>query len=87
MPGQTARSNGQVPALGGKKQKAPFWAKAVTALGAFLAVLSVTGVVGVKYFLGQLTSNIQTTSSVLDGESAAAPARRPASCRTARSTC
>jgi LCP family protein required for cell wall assembly len=69
MPGQTARSNGQVPALKGKKQKAPFWAKAVTAFGTFLAVLSVTGIVGVKYFLGQLTDNIQTTSSVLDGES------------------
>ena len=69
MPGQTARSNGKVPALKGKKQKAPFWAKAVTALGAFLAVLSVSGIVGVKYFLGQLTDNIQTTSSVLDGES------------------
>jgi LCP family protein required for cell wall assembly len=69
MPGQTARSNGKVPALKGKKQKAPFWAKAVTALGAFLAVLSVSGIVGVKYFLGQLTNNIQTTSSVLDGES------------------
>ena len=69
MPGQTDRSNGKVPALRGKKQKAPFWAKAVTALGAFLAVLSVSGIVGVKYFLGQLTDNIQTTSSVLDGES------------------
>jgi len=69
MPGQTDRSNGKVPALKGKKQKAPFWAKAVTALGAFLAVLSVSGIVGVKYFLGQLTDNIQTTSSVLDGES------------------
>ena len=69
MPGQTAGSNGKVPALKGKKQKAPFWAKAVTALGAFLAVLSVSGIVGVKYFLGQLTDNIQTTSSVLDGES------------------
>jgi len=69
MPGQTARSNGKVPALRGKKHKAPFWAKAVTALGAFMAVLSVSGIVGVKYFLGQLTDNIQTTSSVLDGES------------------
>ena len=69
MPGQTDRSNGKVPALRGKKQKAPFWAKAVTALGAFLAVLSVSGIVGVKYFLGQLTDNIQTTNSVLDNES------------------
>lgn len=69
MPGQAAHPNGKAPALKGKKQKAPFWTKAVTALGAFLAVLSVSGVVGVKYFLGQLTHDIQTTSSVLDGES------------------
>jgi LCP family protein required for cell wall assembly len=69
MPGQAAHPNGKAPALKGKKQKAPFWTKAVTALGAFLAVLSLSGVVGVKYFLGQLTHDIQTTSSVLDGES------------------
>lgn len=69
MPGQPARPNGKVPALKGKKQKSPFWAKAVTTLGAFLAVLSLSGVVGVKYFMGQLTHDIQTTSSVLDGES------------------
>ena len=69
MPGKTARSNGQVPALRGKKQKSPFWAKAVTAVGTFMAVLSVSGIVGVKYFMGQLTGQIQTTSSVLDNES------------------
>ncbi|MFF5288572.1 LCP family protein [Paractinoplanes globisporus] len=69
MPGQTARPNGKVPALKGKKQKAPFWAKAVTTFGAVLALFSLTGIVGVKYFMGQLTDNIQTTSSVLDGES------------------
>ncbi|MFI5896864.1 LCP family protein [Actinoplanes sp. NPDC051513] len=69
MPGQPARPNGKVPAFNGKKRKAPFWAKAVTTLGAFLAVLSVSGIVGVNYFMGQLTHDIQTTSSVLDGES------------------
>ncbi|WP_433306824.1 LCP family protein [Actinoplanes sp. CA-030573] len=82
MPGQTVSqgprdvrssgggANGNVPKLKAKRQKAPLWAKAVTAVGTFMAVLAITGIVSVKYFLGQLTHNIQTTSSVLDDETA-----------------
>src|SRR4051812_35483500 len=51
---------------GRRKRKAPLWAKLVLTFGAVLAVVSVSGIVGVRYFLGQLTQNIQTTSSVLD---------------------
>lgn len=47
------------------KRRAPMWAKLVTTLGAVLMVASVAGLVGVRYFLSQLTGNIQTTSSVL----------------------
>jgi LCP family protein required for cell wall assembly len=82
MPGQTAtrRSsdvhpsgailNGNAPKLKTKRQKAPLWAKIVTAAGTVLALLAIAGVVSVKYFLGQLTNNIQTTSSVLDDNTA-----------------
>jgi LCP family protein required for cell wall assembly len=82
MPGKTATqgardvvangggTNGNDPNLKSKRTKAPMWAKVVTAFGAVLALLSVTGIVGVKYFLGQLTGNIQTTSSVLDDSTA-----------------
>ena len=81
MPGQTVMrdpreqvssgrpTNGNVPKLKSKRPKAPFWAKAVTTFGAVLAVLGGTGVIGVNYFMSQLTDNIQTTSSVLGGES------------------
>lgn len=48
-----------------KRRKSPLWAKMVTALGAVLALVAAGGLVGAKYFLGQLTDNIQTTSSVL----------------------
>nr|WP_296071381.1 LCP family protein [uncultured Actinoplanes sp.] len=51
---------------GRRKRKAPLWAKLVLTFGAVLAVVSMGGIVGVRYFLGQLTENIQTTSSVLD---------------------
>ncbi len=49
-----------------KRQKAPLWAKLLTTFGVILALVGVGGIVSVKYFLSQLTSNIQTTSSVLD---------------------
>jgi LCP family protein required for cell wall assembly len=42
------------------------WAKILTAFGAVLALLGLSGAVGVRYFMGNLTENIQTTSSVLD---------------------
>ena len=48
-----------------KRHKSPLWAKLVTACGAVLALVAAGGIVGAKYFLGQLTDNIQTTSSVL----------------------
>ena len=48
-----------------KPHRAPLWAKLVTAAGAVLMLLSAGGIVAVRYFLDQLTGNIQTTSSVL----------------------
>ncbi len=51
------------------QKRAPLWAKALTAFGAVLALLAVSGLVGARYFLSQLTDNIQTTSSVLDDTS------------------
>jgi LCP family protein required for cell wall assembly len=52
-----------------KRRKAPLWTKLVTAFGLVLLVVSVGGIVSAKYFLGQLTSNIQTTDSVLSDSS------------------
>ena len=49
-----------------KRPRSPLWAKLLTAFGLLLTMFGVSGVVAVHYFLGQLTSNIQTTSSVLD---------------------
>lgn len=56
-----------------KKAKAPVWAKMLTVFGVVLTLLSAGGLVTARYFLGQLTSNIQTTSSVL-GETSVAGA-------------
>ena len=52
-----------------KRRKSPLWTKLLTAAGIVLTMLSVGGIVSVRYFLGQLTDNIQTTSSVLDNTS------------------
>jgi LCP family protein required for cell wall assembly len=49
-----------------RRSKAPVWAKLLTAAGVVLALTSVGGIVSARYFLNQLTENIQTTSSVLD---------------------
>ncbi|GIE94240.1 LCP family protein [Paractinoplanes rishiriensis] len=49
-----------------KRPRAPLWTKLLTAFGLVLVLASVAGVVGVQYFLGKLTKNIQTSSSVLD---------------------
>jgi len=49
-----------------KRRKAPVWAKLLTTFGVVLTLLGGGGVVAVRYFLGQLTDNIQTTSTVLD---------------------
>jgi LCP family protein required for cell wall assembly len=51
---------------GTKRPHAPLWAKVLTALGLVLVVVSVGGIVSVKYFLNKLTKNIQTSTSVLD---------------------
>jgi LCP family protein required for cell wall assembly len=59
-------------ALNGKpvkaRRKTPVWATVLTAFGAVLLLVAGAGVFSVKYFLGQLTGNIQTTSSVLGGD-------------------
>jgi LCP family protein required for cell wall assembly len=49
-----------------KRQRSPLWAKLITAGGLALVMISVGGIVAVKYFLNQLTRNIQTTSGVID---------------------
>jgi LCP family protein required for cell wall assembly len=49
-----------------KRPRAPLWTKLITAFGSVLMLLSVTGIVGVQYFLGKLTADIQTTTSVID---------------------
>lgn len=50
----------------GKRRKTPLWAKLVMTFGVILALVGVGGLVSVNYFLGKLTNNIQTTSSVLE---------------------
>ena len=42
--------------------------RATAVRGLVLALLAVSGLVGARYFLGKLTDNIQTTSSVLDDD-------------------
>jgi LCP family protein required for cell wall assembly len=49
-----------------KRVKAPLWTKLLASFGAVLMIVSGVGMFSVKYFLGKLTDNIQTTSSVLD---------------------
>jgi LCP family protein required for cell wall assembly len=46
--------------------KAPMWAKLLLTFGVVLALISVSGIVGTRYFMGKLTSNIQLTTSALD---------------------
>jgi LCP family protein required for cell wall assembly len=81
MPAQTTTTGARDLAAGGrrapqggskgkpkrpKRSRAPLWAKLVTVAGTVLTLVSAGGLVAVQYFLGQLTGNIQTTSSVLD---------------------
>jgi LCP family protein required for cell wall assembly len=49
-----------------KRRRSPLWAKMLLTFGVVLTLLSVSGIIGSRYFLSKLTSNIQTTSSVLD---------------------
>jgi LCP family protein required for cell wall assembly len=57
------------------RRRSPLWAKLSAGAGAVLMLLSAAGIVSVRYFLGELTGNIQTTSSVLGNPAAAgAPA-------------
>ena len=84
MPAQTAANGARDLVAGGrpgpqdgskgtgkrpKRHRAPLWAKLVTVAGVVLTMVSAGGLVSVRYFLGQLTGNIQTTSSVLDDKS------------------
>jgi LCP family protein required for cell wall assembly len=55
---------------GPKRRKTPVWATMLTTFGAVLVLVAGGGVVAAKYFLGQLTGNIQTTSSVLGTDAA-----------------
>jgi LCP family protein required for cell wall assembly len=82
MPGQKATKGPRDPGSGGRpssaagpaaatdkrstRARAPLWAKLITTLGAVIMLFSVSGIVGVRYFLTKLTSNIQTTSTVLE---------------------
>jgi LCP family protein required for cell wall assembly len=62
-------------ARAGKRAKGPLWAKLLTAFGVVLLVTAGAGVFGVRYFLGQLTGSIQTTTTVLGNDTTvAAPA-------------
>jgi LCP family protein required for cell wall assembly len=76
MPAVTDRPGGRdVPPAdrrgsGGRRSRparfrAPLWTKLVTAFGLVLAMTAVGGLIVAKYFMKQLTDNIQTTSSVL----------------------
>ncbi|MBM2618403.1 LCP family protein [Actinoplanes sp. LDG1-06] len=60
--------NGKNGKKAAKRAKAPLWTKILTTFGVILALVGVGGIVVVKYFLNQLTSNIETTSSVLDND-------------------
>jgi LCP family protein required for cell wall assembly len=67
--GQRKTQNGGGTGMNGKKnkrRKLPLWVKLVMTFGVILALVGVGGLVTVNYFLGKLTSNIQTTSSVLE---------------------
>jgi len=69
--GRGPQGSSKSPAKRPKRRRSPLWAKLLTALGTVLVMLGVGGVVSVKYFMNQLTSNIQTTSSVLDDKAVA----------------
>ncbi|MGX6607552.1 LCP family protein [Micromonosporaceae bacterium Da 78-11] len=60
------RSGGTSGSTSAGRVKAPVWTRLAVAFGVVLTLLSVGGIVSVEYFVGQLTGNIQTTSSVLD---------------------
>ncbi|GAA0578125.1 hypothetical protein GCM10010172_73700 [Paractinoplanes ferrugineus] len=65
MPAQTAAKDPATPKKA-RPKKAPGWTKALLAFGVVLLLLSASGLVASRYYLGKLTDNIQTTSSVLD---------------------
>jgi LCP family protein required for cell wall assembly len=69
LPAGDRRGPGTAPGSTAKRRKSPLWAKLTTAFGLVLALVSVGGIVSAKYFLGQLTNNIQTTSTVLSDSS------------------
>ncbi len=65
LPADERRGPTSGPGKTPKGRKSPLWAKLTTAFGLVLALVAAGGIVSAKYFLGKLTDNIQTTSSVL----------------------
>lgn len=53
-------------AKSGTARRSPLWARLLTVFGAVLIVAGAGSFVTIRYLLNQLTSNVQTTSSVLD---------------------
>jgi LCP family protein required for cell wall assembly len=77
MPAATDRTSGRQLLVSGspeespgkkKRHKAPLWAKLITVFGGVLLLVSAGTGVGANYLLGQVTDNVQTTSSVLGGD-------------------
>jgi LCP family protein required for cell wall assembly len=66
MPAQAANGSAGNRKKKPRRRKLPLWTKLVTTFGLVLAIIGGGGLFATKYFLSQLTSNIQTTSSVLD---------------------
>lgn len=64
-PADERRGSATGPGKPPKRRKSPLWAKLTTAFGLILALVAAGGIVSAKYFLGKLTDNIQTTSTVL----------------------
>ncbi|WP_027347211.1 LCP family protein [Hamadaea tsunoensis] len=52
-----------------RKGRAPFWAVALTVLGVLVAVTGFGGMAAAHYYLGKLTGQIETTDTVLNGDS------------------
>jgi LCP family protein required for cell wall assembly len=52
-----------------KRYRAPVWTKVLTAAGGVLLVLSISGIVGSRYFLNKLTGGIETTTGALGPDS------------------
>ncbi len=71
MPAEVANNSGKGTLSGRRRPRSPRWAKLLVTAGAVLSVFSFGGIVTARYFLGQLTGNIQTTTTVLGGAAGA----------------